>query len=397
MLTIYRRHRKNCEHRKDGRKYRRCQCPIWVDGILGHARMLKTLGTRDWARALEISRQWELDGREALNNSAEHEPITIAIGTNEFVADAEARELNERTIYKYRYLFNQLSDFCDAEGVRYLKQLDVRLLRKFRTTWKDRNLAALKKLERLRAFYRFALSNKWVESNLAKEMKNPLIEARQTLPYSHEEMFRILTAAETRIARCQAPGRDNARRLKALILLLRYSGLRIGDAVRCESARLECGLLRIYTQKTGTHVHVPLPEFVIRALDACPRMNERHWFWTGTGKLSTAVGDWQGRLLNLAEDAKIHRLHAHRFRDTFAVSLLLEGVPIERVSILLGHSSIKVTEQHYAPWIRERQEQAEADVRRTWTRDPLALLENNDDLAETNDTQLIHEKRELTN
>jgi len=315
-------------------------------------------------------------------NDAEAEPITVAIATGEFVADAKARELNERTIYKYKLLFKQLAAFCDAEGVRALEQLDVRRLRKFRTTWKDRNLAALKKLERLRAFYRFAISNKWVESNLAKELKKPLIEDRQTLPYSNDEMFQILTATETRIAECQAPARDNARRLKALILLLRYSGLRIGDAVRCDTTRLEGGRLRLYTQKTGTHVHLPLPKFVVRALDACPRMNERYWFWTGTGKLSTAVGDWQGRLLDLAEDAKIQRLHAHRFRDTFAVSLLLEAVPIERVSILLGHSSIKVTERHYAPWIRERQEQAEADVRRTWARDPVALMGNRVALAE---------------
>ena len=60
--------------------------------------------------------------------------------------------------------------------------------------------------------------------------------------------------------------------------------------------------------------------------------------------------------------------HAHRFRDTFAVDLLMGGVPMERVSILLGHSSIKVTEKHYSPWVRARQEQLEADVRRTWER-----------------------------
>jgi integrase/recombinase XerD len=128
-----------------------------------------------------------------------------------------------------------------------------------------------------------------------------------------------------------------------------------------------------------------------------PKNERAFWFWTGNGKASTAVGDWQGRLLALAEQAKIQRLHAHRFRDTFAVSLLLEGVPIERVSILLGHSSIKVTEKHYAPWIRERQEQAEADVRRTWARDPVALMENRADLTETNDTPEIRENRELAN
>lgn len=36
---------------------------------------------------------------------------------------------------------------------------------------------------------------------------------------------------------------------------------------------------------------------------------------------------------------------------------------------------IKVTERHYSPWMRERQEQAEADIRSTWTKDPVVLLE----------------------
>jgi len=37
-------------------------------------------------------------------------------------------------------------------------------------------------------------------------------------------------------------------------------------------------------------------------------------------------------------------------RDTFAVELLLAGVPIDQVSILLGHASVKTTERHYAPF-----------------------------------------------
>jgi hypothetical protein len=41
---------------------------------------------------------------------------------------------------------------------------------------------------------------------------------------------------------------------------------------------------------------------------------------------------------------------------------------MDRVSVLLGHSSIKVTEKHYSPWVRARQEQLVADVRRTWER-----------------------------
>ena len=43
---------------------------------------------------------------------------------------------------------------------------------------------------------------------------------------------------------------------------------------------------------------------------------------------------------------------------------------MERVSILLGHQSVRITEKHYAPRVRARQEQLEADVRRTWTEVP---------------------------
>jgi len=159
-------------------------------------------------------------------------------------------------------------------------------------------------------------------------------------------------------------------RLRALILLLRYSGLRIGDAVGFSVEHLDQGKVRLYTQKTGTHVCCPLPDFVIKEIESVPKRSERFWFWTASSKLQTAVADWQGRLHKLFGDAEIKHGHVHRFRDTFAKELLLSGVPIERVSILLGHHSVRITERHYSPWIHERQEQAEADVRRSWARDP---------------------------
>jgi len=48
------------------------------------------------------------------------------------------------------------------------------------------------------------------------------------------------------------------------------------------------------------------------------------------------------------------------------VELLLTGVPIEHVAILLGHSSIKITERHYAPWVKTRQQKLEEEVSRSW-------------------------------
>lgn len=113
MLTTYRRHRTACEHLKEGRKYRRC--PIWVDGFLGDTEIRQSLATGDWEWAQKEIRAWEAAG-EQIGEKAE--PITIKQATDEFLEDAKTRKLNERTIYKYRFLFNHLLSFAELQGTR---------------------------------------------------------------------------------------------------------------------------------------------------------------------------------------------------------------------------------------------------------------------------------------
>ena len=44
-------------------------------------------------------------------------------------------------------------------------------------------------------------------------------------------------------------------------------------------------------------------------------------------------------------------------RDTFAVEMLLAGVPLEDVSKLLTHKSVRITEKYYARWVKSRVQQ----------------------------------------
>jgi integrase len=125
--------------------------------------------------------------------------------------------------------------------------------------------------------------------------------------------------------------------------------MRIGDTVKCSVDRISGNKLFLYTQKTGLPVQCVLPGFLVRELESAPKSSEGHYFWTGKSKLHSAVGKWQRRLQNLFKLAEVADGHAHRFRDTFAVELLLAGFPLERVSVLLGHQSVRITERHYAP------------------------------------------------
>jgi integrase/recombinase XerD len=80
------------------------------------------------------------------------------------------------------------------------------------------------------------------------------------------------------------------------------------------------------------------------------------------------MGDPMSRLFGALADAKITSEHmrAHRLRDTFAVDLLQKGVPLEEVSKLLGHESIKTTERSYAKWVKSRLDRLNKLLIGTW-------------------------------
>ena len=202
---------------------------------------------------------------------------------------------------------------------------------------------------------RFCVDADWIAKNHAKAVKLARVTYEPTLPFSASELQRLLEASVT--------FRGNGTRLHAMIRLLRYSGLRIGDAVALTRDRVNDGSLFLYTAKTGTPVRCPLPEAVVHELERLPG---EKFFWNGTGTLKTALEHWRRAFVSLAESANVQNAHFHRLRDTFAVSLLEKSVPIEQVAMLLGNTPAIVL-KHYAPWVRERQQQLDSAVRKTWT------------------------------
>jgi integrase/recombinase XerD len=369
MLTLYRRHKATCPEFPKGRNsHNKCKCMIWTDGVLKGEEKRKSVKTRDWTKAQKIVREWEAEEKIAEDTAA----VTLAAAWAALLADLKTR-VGFETLRKYKTLKSQMTAWATERGLTLLSQFDLDALTQFRQTWKGSQRTANKKVERLRSLFSFALARKWVEENPAKALKLPKATVRPTMPLTHSEMVKILAACDTLQAEAQPAGKLNAQRLKTLVLLMRYTGMRVSDAVTFSTDRLDGPRVFLYTQKTGTAVYTVLPDSILAALDATPRVTEKNYFWTGNGRKQTCVTDWQGKIKEAFDKAGISKgmgnAMSHRFRDTFAVELLLAGVPIERVSILLGHQSVIITEKHYNPWVRSRQEQLEADVRNAWAND----------------------------
>ena len=366
MLSIFRRHQVGCAHKKKGRKFRQCQCPVHVQGYVGKTYLKRALDTRSWEKAQSIVR--DIEAASLLPEAeVKLEPVTIEHAVERFLNDAKARHITDVTYGKLRYTLHvQLLEFAKNKGLRFVKQFDVDSIREFRSTCKnDSPITAVKRLERVRSFFRFCQDSEWITTNPASGVKPPKVTAPPTLPFDRKEFDNILEACD----KFSVSGRykeQNRTRVKALVLVMRHSGLRIGDAVLLKRERIQNGRLFLRTQKTGTPVYLPLPPEVLSALKELEHVHPEYFFWNGSGTTKSALSVWDRTLRRLFEIAEIKKGHSHRFRDTFATTLLESGVPIEDVAILLGHQDVRITQKHYSPWVRSRQLRLEEHVRSAW-------------------------------
>jgi integrase/recombinase XerD len=353
VLTLYRRHLRGCPHAQE-RFYKRCKaCPVWVQGVLMGRKIRHSMRTASWERA-----EVEIKAMDTPEPTAATSPVATDRGLLEayeaFYKECERRQA-PATLRKYRYLQDQLEDFCRRARIETLKQFTVQHVRDFRNTWTESARSANKKLERLRAFFNFCVENEWAHRNPAKLVKLDKVRDNPTLPFTDEEMERILA---------------NAGECYAFILTLRYTGMRISDVALLRKDSIRGERIHLYTAKTGTPVYIPIPEFLARELAARP-VHGGYLFLRGEStRLDTATDMWRRQLAKVFTRAGIAGAHPHRFRDTFAVSLLERGVPLEVVSKLLGHASIRVTERHYAPWVKSLQDRLEAEVKKAWDSKP---------------------------
>ena len=280
---------------------------------------------------------------------------TIAEWQTAFMADAEApsgKNLSKETVRKYKLLFKQIDAYAKDRGFRFVSDLDLDALTAFRSTWKDAPLSASKKLERLRSILKFALRRKWIADNPASEFNSPDSDPHRHYPTLKKRIEQILKAASSDL------------RVSAFILTMLHSGLRISDTTTLAAESLKGTRLRLYQQKTGEYVYVPIPEDVADALRAVKHKHPAYFFWSGSSTVPGAVSVWRRRLAKVFKLACVSEGHSHRLRDTFAVRLLEAGLSIENVSTLLGHASTKVTERHYSPWVKTRQDALDREVLR---------------------------------
>ena len=68
--------------------------------------------------------------------------MPISEAWEQFIRDAEVRELVPDTLRKYKQLDRRMREFAQQKGIKYLSDFTVEMARSFRATWTLHNSAA---------------------------------------------------------------------------------------------------------------------------------------------------------------------------------------------------------------------------------------------------------------
>ena len=198
----------------------------------------------------------------------------------------------------------------------------------------------------LRAFYRFAETEKLLPGNVAENLSLPRRWKRLPKALTNEEIAKLLTSEplETPESLCD----------QAVLELAYASGLRLAElrSLRLEQLHLEAGFINVIGKGNKERV-VPVGRKAVEALNRyldvgrpkliTPR-SPANVFLTKRGTPFAAVTLWL-RIKNRVRRAGVARnVTPHMLRHSFATHLLEHGADLRVIQELLGHANISTTE-----------------------------------------------------
>ena len=272
-----------------------------------------------------------------------------------------AHKIHKNTFRSYktsqRYVLEYISSEYKTTDL-YLSDLNYEFIIGFERFLRDyscketlrtiANNTAMKHIQRLRKMINMAIALEWLE-------RDPFVKFKSRLQKRDRE---FLTQEELVLIEKQVFSISRLDLVKDLFLFSCYTGLSYVDLMRLSKDNIHKGIdggywIHTIRQKTKTLVRLPLLVLPIKLIDKYSEdvrviSKERLFPSMSNQKLNAylkEVADVSGISKNLT---------FHMARHTFATTVTLtNGVPIETVSKMLGHSKIATT-QIYAKVIESK-------------------------------------------
>lgn len=275
--------------------------------------------------------------------------MTLFQAYNSHISDIEKLsgiDYAPSTIDKYHYSFKNLKDYVRTNLHKsdiLLSDLDHKFVEGYhsylRTTAGMMHNSTVKNIRNLIRVINVSIAHKWL-----------LVNPFRTFTCNYDNNNRsYLTETEIEAIYNKEFSISRLSRIRDLFVFQVYTGLSYVDMSKLTPNSIEIGIdgnrwIVIHRQKTGSRSSIPILPRAQEVLDKY--QNDPRCIAEGTLLPVCSNQRLNGYLKEIADLCGIQKsLTTHVARHTFASSITLSnGVPIETVSKMLGHSDLKTTQ-----------------------------------------------------
>ncbi|MFN4248714.1 MAG: site-specific integrase [Flavipsychrobacter sp.] len=280
------------------------------------------------------------------NNDKKVTLLEATKNTVKYITKRIGIDLSEATLTKYKTLETKIAEFIKAEYKRndiLLSELSHSFIVKFelylKTTERIQHNTTIKYIQFLKRIINYSVAQEWIANN-------PFNSYRCKFNAVHRE---VLTTTELEVLESKNFETDRLRYVRDIFIFCCYTGLAYADVYKLTMDEIVLGVdnkpwIQTFRQKTRTRVPIPL---LPKALNIIQEYHE----WRKEAHTDKVLPVSSNQKMNayLKEIGEVSgikkKLTFHMARHTFATTITLNnGVPIETVSKLLGHTNIKTTQ-----------------------------------------------------
>jgi site-specific recombinase XerD len=285
----------------------------------------------------------------------------------------EGKDYSAGTIERYNTAYTHIKNFIEWQyrvSDLELKAIDYAFITEFefylKTVRKCNHNSAIKYITNFKKIVRICLGNRWLQSD-------PFINYRITLREVERE---FLTEEEIQAIASKEFSTDRLENVRDVFLFCCFTGLAYADAKKLSKEHLIMGIdgerwIKINRTKTDTRSNIPLLPMAATIIEKYRQNPECQ----AKGKLLPVLSNQKMNtyLKEIADVCAIRKnITFHLARHSFATTVTLtNGVPIESVSKMLGHKSLRTT-QHYAKIVDRKVSDDMAILKQKFSSDKIA-------------------------
>ena len=255
-VAIFVRHSEDCPYKGD-ETHRGCRCRKHLRWSYRGRQKRLSAKTRSWAEAekqrTKLLRQFGQTDDPVIESA---DRTTVEKAVELFLTRKRTENVSDGVLKKHTRELARLKQFLSSKSRFFPDAITLPVLEEFRATWATDYPSTWTRQavqQRLKSFLRFCNDARWLSQ--IPRLSSIKVDEPPTMPLTDKEF-------ETLLGKIHAcfPDSTKASKVRALVRMMRYSGLAITDTVTLERGELQHDtkkkLYRVVTSRTKTGTHV---------------------------------------------------------------------------------------------------------------------------------------------